>query len=415
MQEAVQISVWNAMTGLVLTPDMAFYATDLQSSDLHGTVLKLHRRQLDVHSYEWFVDMITDHYGAHYNGLITSMMVCAALSDGYRHIRRWGASVLQTAINIYLNSIDADDHCEFPRIVPHALDDVYITTPEQIDRDLLWRIMVTEPWLSYAERARAQYARMATCLGRPRVIDNLSAILRELDLLAPAEVERDAVPRSVRRSINRAFKLHDQLFGLDNLRTLLHHKPLILTGHLYCYSLSLDAGDLILYTKNTKTGVPPIHVTVLRRADQVVLCTLCIYFADTPAIDHLIALTLHLKTEETELDLLRVGQAQNLTRAFFQDPVLPTLKGLSDPVLAPSSFVGNLTEHVKHDGEYSLLRSSFDVPCYTMMTELTTELMGYSVPVLDMMRDTARCTVWDYITHAEQAMPLLDRAKQCFS
>lgn len=414
MKDSVKVTVGNALDGLLLTPDMGFFASELKTREVVDAVIELHSQQVTAARYEQFADVVSDIYSEQPALLYTELMVCAALARGYHHIVRWRQSAVQTAINIHLNTIGAADHAEYPRTVPYELIDLRVAKPEHINRDVLWRILMTEPWLSYAERARAQYGRMMKILSRVGLIEQLPEVLQDLITATKPQalIDYDRQQADAKRSIKRAYKLFDRLFGNRNLRALLEHKTVVLMGHLYHYALYIDPGDLFYYTANTKTGMPPVHTVVQRKSDQVALCTMCLYFRDTPLIDHLIAFSLHLKTEENELDMLRHGQMQHMTSAFYRDPVLPALKGLSDPVQSPPSFISNISLHANGDEEYEPLRLSLlKYDC----DGLVHELLGYPATLMQVMRDAKWYSAWDFIQNDEDEVSrILDRAKQCF-
>jgi hypothetical protein len=362
--------------------------------------------------YDAFADVVGDCYAQRHNAAVTAMMACATVATGYKYAERWCKTALHTAINIHLNTRGMRDRCkEFPRIVPHALADWRIETVEQINHDLLWRILITEPWLSYAERTRAQIARMAEAFS-DRDSDRLPDKILGLNTLALLEKEqhRRARQHAVRHRIRKAFKLHDRLFGLKYLRSVLRDR-LILTGHYYCYRLTIDPGDLELYSEYTNTGSTPIHITVLDKADQTVLCTLCVYFEDTPLIDFLTALLLHLKSPALELELLQTGQVQNVTSAFFRDPLLPEMKGMCDPVTVPDTFVTNLVTHVNDDEAHAMIRSLVAEFYWEPLVE---ELMGYPKALLQAMHHDGHTNPWEYILNTKPAAPTLDAVKQQF-
>ena len=413
MDEAVRISVWNAYDGLHLTSDLAFYAAEIKCGDLYNAVRTMHAQQLTADSYGSFVDTITDGYLAKHHQVLTWMMPCAVITSGYRQIMRWFNSAYQVAVNMLLDTLGVENSSPQPRLVPHNLRNLWIESAEQIDRDVLWRILTTEPWLSFAERARAQYARMSKALSISNGIERLPHLMQALVDQHPTESATThqliADERADKRSIRKAFKLHDRLFGSRHLRSLLSD-TLTLTGHLYNYSLWMDKGDLLRRTRKTNAGVPPIHIAINRKGTEQALCTFCVYFEDTPLLDFVTAFMLHLMTEENELDLLRTGQVQNLTRFFFDDPLLPDLKNLHDPVMAPTGLISNIAIHAIEDSQHVGLRSKINVASM----ELVEELLGYPPAVLDLLRDGQQYAAWDLIEGVETAKDILDRAKNLF-
>jgi len=420
LEEAVQISVWNAKDGLHLTSDLGFYAAEVKAHDLHGAVRDLHATQLTANSYENYVDIITDMYHEHRNRLLQYMMPCVTLASGYHQIVRWFASACEVAINIHLDTIEAPNTCFLPRLVPHSLRGMQIERIEQIDRDVLWRILTIDPWLSYAERARAQHSRMVTALSQPGGIEKLPKVIDELAKSIPDVPDRERHQRQRlqegKRSIRKAYKLQDRLFGSRQLRRLFCTRAerarlgtLTLEGHLFSYALWVDQGELLHRTLSTNTGVPPVHVAIMRKGTRQRLCTFCVYFEDTPLIDYMTAFMLHIKTEETELDLLRVGQVQNLTSEFYTDPILPDLKGIHNPIDAPSALISNIMSHAEQDVQRGPLRfTELD------LNALANELLGYSDDLLDVMVDGQKFSEWAMIEGTPDALLILDRAKNLF-
>lgn len=412
MDRAVLITVCNAEAGLLLPPDLCFYAADLNPGSLRKTVRLMHRHQLSPADYDAFADVVGDLYAQRHNNFITEMMACAALATGYKYAERWCKAAVHTAINIHLNTKGLKDRCkDYPRIVPHTLADWRIDDLAQIDRDLLWRILATEPWLSYAERTRAQVARMAEVFSNrdSDLLPDEVLSLSSLSLLEKKQRQRKR-ERTTRHRIRKAFKLHNRLFGSKYLRSVLTDE-LVLVGHYYCYRLKIDPGDLELYSEQTNTGTPPIHITLLDKVERTVLCTLCVYFDDTPLIDYLTAILLHLKTPALELELLQTGQVQNITSAFFRDPLLPEMKGVQDPVMAPDTYITNLVSHVNDDETHGMVRRFVEDFTWEPLVE---ELMGYPRTVLEAMHHQSSKNPWDYILNTERVAPTLAAVKQQF-
>src|ERR1044072_6336857 len=201
MEEGILVSVWSAESGLRLTADMAFFATEFIGHHLEDSVKHLHSQQLTTESTDWFADRVSDLTAHHQSILSERMMACGGLSRTYRAVKCWYASAVQTAVNIHLNTINAEDNCEYPRVVPHELASMRIATPEQINRDTLWRILTREPWLSYTEQVRAQQHRLAKTFTKPGAVEMLPKVIEQVVQNTPKDKKNPRERRAVDRSI----------------------------------------------------------------------------------------------------------------------------------------------------------------------------------------------------------------------
>jgi hypothetical protein len=372
---AVDATAGNALQGLYLTPEMWFTAAHMTPQILEASVEMMHKTQPLTADYESFAERVNgsyyiwDHLGAFdcsktdiegYLGfkdgdlrLGKLSMMAADISMTYRQIRRALLAATNLATTIMLRNVNAEDTASYPRVIPAALDDLRISSIEHVNINLFHRILTVEPWLSWMERFRAQKQRSDRTLAGEDAGEALAEGIHERtrEILKKIENTRRGVPkieRAARKSLRKSAALFDRVLGVEARRDFLRSwqgKPLLVEGHQYNYFLSMRRNSLFRTTIDTDTRMSTVATMVYNKAGER-LCELCHYFRDTPALDCVIATTLNVTNEETELDLLRAACVIDAPRSFYHDPVLPELKGLRDPVTAPT-LIENVFSHVE--------------------------------------------------------------------
>lgn len=135
------------------------------------------------------------------------------------------------------------------------------------------------------------------------------------------KLERQKVRRG-RRALNKSIKLYRAFRGVAEIKAFAKGDTVTITGHLYNYEVvRRRQATLLEHTIRPPNGVIPYHLTMLAK-DGTRLANGCVYFEDTPILDQILALALHVQDREEELALHKVTVWSSRTLAFEADPVL---------------------------------------------------------------------------------------------
>ena len=353
----VEVSASNAMAGLYMTPDIWFFASYVLQERLDDSVQTIiHDKQPSTLSYATWADYVYDRYDDYvashpdcYSGG-EMLMAVAAMVATKRHIERGIDALVDVAINIHLKTTNTCvENPKHPLIIPHELETERFNLASEITQDKFRQMFVVEPWLSWMERIRSQFERTRKLISSENV-----DLAREIKYYANSQTAyvnslrakkriKEFLKRRdyAKRAIRRAVKLHERVGTTKELRVFLKGEPLIIKGKLYDYKLVMDSDSLFKYTINRNTKIAPAHLTIYDK-DRVNLCGTCLYFDDTAIIDHMLNVKLYASNEQTELEMLNALHVTSVTSAFFRDPFLPGLKGITDPVIAPLTTVYNI-------------------------------------------------------------------------
>lgn len=380
----VSISAGHAMSGLYLSPDMRFFAAYMLPVELQDVVQTvIHSRQPTTASYANFADCVCERYinwnkAQTYYQCIDMLMAAYSLITTQSHIDRGLFVAVDAAIGIHLRTICFPNRGRYPRIIPEELRDMRIVSPAHVDRDTFQRIFSVEPWLTWTERLRAQYNRLHGLLVRPGL--DLAKELRHCAKIISDE-ERPIIKRAalhecpvVRRAIKRAYKLHARVKGTEDLRRFLHGKSLKIEGKHYKYRVQFF-GSLLSGMVDRNAKLAPCSLDLFNQRDEM-LGSACLYFIDTSIIDYLLNLRLYSSNERTELEMLNAMHITSATSAFYRDPILPKLKGITDPVVGPLHTAGNIEAYASGI-EVEPIRDMYQNDFYHHAAEAFAELMHW--------------------------------------
>lgn len=432
-RDVVAATASNAKRGLYLTPDMSFCAGFIVPFLLEHSVDRLHAKQPLTEVFSPWADRVQDTYLAWKSltrlsdqskarlGEIT--MVAADLASTYRQIERAMVAAVDTALAIHFRTIGAEDHAEYRRVIPRELEDMQIAAIEQVDVIIMHRILQAEPWGSWMERLRAQHQRTEKVL---RTSEDLADRLRDGIIEIIETITRDTRKVQIRqyrenqlahKSIRRSVKMYERLGTMSNLRLFLNsHQAdtaLVIPGQQYDYHLVMRRNSLIPGTIMCDTKMSPVATAVYNKAGDR-LCEVCLYYEDTPVLDYVMAMGLNVSNCETELDILRAGCVIDTPRGFYDDPVLPDLKELSDPVDAPM-LIDNIFNHshtLPMTSQEMLKRSAMREHAQPLAHQAFTGVMCLSKNYLPLMRGCSEYSVWSYIDSEDEALSRLRMAQQ---
>lgn len=350
----VETLAQQAKSALYLTPDMWLHATYFDWPSLTVVARKMHQKQTTAYSLEWFADIAYERYIEldSSEGILGILMALADLNYTRRQIRHGLMSASQMAVAIHLLTINDPDAYKFPRIIAPGLENMRIPDLAKVTVETMQRILAADPWLSWMERLRAQKVRTLRVLRTISASDICDQVREGQNSLV---TRREAINKyrsikAAQKSIRRGIDLYTQMFGVDELKVLLNSggtgRPLLVPGVRYDYYLRKSPDTLLRCTQNVNSHITPISTAVFNKQAEH-LCDVCIYFNGMPLIDHLLALKLNVSNEETEMDVLQAMNVLRVPHAFYRDPLLPDLKNIHDPYLAPTTFVHNLNYYIQ--------------------------------------------------------------------
>ncbi len=116
-----------------------------------------------------------------------------------------------------------------------------------------------------------------------------------------------------RKALRKSISLFENLFGEEPIKLFLNGQAIDVEGELFNYKLCKKRNNLLSHTAYPSSGMIPYNLDIYDK-NWNKLCGGCTVFKDTPIVDQLIALIMHIKTGEE----LRILQNTN----FFDRTVL---------------------------------------------------------------------------------------------
>ena len=439
MEDVIQATAFNAMNGLYLTPDMCFCATNVAAIELDVIVDRFHSKQPRNSDYEELADAVNDLFyvwktklpapdrpsiGTWFGDLA---MMTADLSTTYRLIRRGMYAALDLALAVHLRDTGIADDAPYRRVIPSGLENMHLGSIEDITVDTFLRILAVDPWQSWMERLRAQKQRsiqsLALAYADKMLTRGTEYILESLDNLAQSPSPLKALyiaRRQARKSIRKSIKLFDRLGRTDDLRQFLNSAsqatggdagPLLVNGRNYDYALLMRPGLLLSSTINCNSKMAPFGITVYNKQGNQ-LCGICAYFEHTPLLDNVLAIALSVQNERTEMEMLDAACVFDTSRWFYTDPVLPVLKGLPDPIMAPT-LVDNIINYADSlSSDHNVLRTNMSKQKIPMAYNAFVHIMRPGKRYMSTMRRCAEYTHWEIMIGNEKARATLLDAQQ---
>lgn len=427
MKNVVEVSADTTMAGLYITPDIWFDAVYASQDDLLGDVQRIiHSAQPLTSNYAAFGDNLYERY--HRRRATQSSfeyyefpMVMASFAMNRWQMDAALQAIVEVAISIHMKTINSPDDAAYPRVIPHELADMRFDAAWKINRDAFRQMFMAEPWASWIELMRGQlkrnrdivatqllYQRLQEFRFRTALVSKLHSLKENHTLWLKHEERRMQLAK---RAIRRAVKLHDRLFGVEDIRTLIGGKPTIIYGRLYDYHLTFDKGTLFQHTIHRDTKMSPTWLEI-RDKSNISLGHACLYFRDTAVLDHLLNVKLYTSNWESELDMLRALHITQTTSAFFRDPVLPELKGIRDPVTGPLTTIENIILHANSDQNHDIRKRIMMGPFLVEARAALQELLQFPKGYLAVLDFCSNHSLWTYLQSPsllETVEDMLDR------
>jgi hypothetical protein len=427
MTAVVQTIATHALHGLYLPPDMWCAASYVLGNVLEECVDDMHSQQPLTDTYDRFADVVNEyHYrieaardliDAQWLDYCDTMMAMADLAMTYQHITRGLTAAIELAFSIHCRTVGIADTALYPRIIPPTLDNMRIDTLAGISQtETFLPIFTTEPWVSWLERLRAQQRRSQAVLRKHDAHEvlksgyyGLADVVRNRAVLRKHNLQRKAAQRSIRRSV----AMYGKLNRLADLRIFLqssadNDKALIVEGKRYDYHLTMHPESLFKETIHLNSKMTPLSTAVFNKAGQQ-LCNVCIYYRDTPLLDHVLSMMLNVSNAETELDVLNAMIVVQAPRAFYADPILPAMKGLRDPSIAPT-FVENLAHHCNTlDEPQTAALDLIWVSALPHARRAFRKIMACEKNYLRAMHQADQFDMWEFISGEPNAIKFLQQ------
>ncbi len=368
----VEITIIHAINGLYLTPDMNFFSRYLHHEELKESIQKIvHDKQPTASSYLAFADHVYDEYNDWIKkpGFVHQFLnVLQGLNSSLSQIDLCVDSMVAMVTSIYLKSLGIEDYGIYPRVIPKELSDIVITPDWHINSDIFYTILNTEPWLNYSKRLREQYTRTIDffkqheniCAKLKDYYDFYNTIDLDVRNYKPSEylmANKRMRAEETKRALKRAVKLFERMGLTHELRVFLMGLPLWFKGQQYDYTVLRDNEGLFNRTLKRNTQVAPMTMRILDKKSGVLLGSCCLYFDDTSILDHLFNLKFYIQNKETELEMLQAAHITSATTKFYNDSLLPDLKGLYSPLNAPPSLIHNIMLHNDHKVQLEVFKS----------------------------------------------------------
>ncbi len=260
-------------------------------------------------------------------------------------------------LDLHLDAIGAPQDRIFARSIPEELADLRITDPDALVRaDNVERVLRHGYLGRWMGALAAQHGRVVEGIGGVSPLAYAAELRHEYDVVRPREharlLESMGRPASVhggsridrrrvrhgRKAARKGMKLYGNLFGQEGIKTFVRGDTLRIEGTLYDYHVTKTVG-IVKHSANPTSGHIPYQLDIHDKSGQF-LAGGCVYFQDTPVIDQIIGLSLHVRDREDEVSFLRSTNMLNRSLAYYDDPMLPAIKNDTRPSDAPEGLDG---------------------------------------------------------------------------
>jgi hypothetical protein len=412
--DAVAVSLRHCWDGLLIPPDMFWFADFLLRPDLVPVLNRFcHQRQPRSPDYDRFAATVQDMATAYLSpevwqvlpaglpALFRQFMALASLSNTKEQLDYGHSAMLAVATSMYFTGAGIVETSRWPQIIPRALADHQVSEIAAIDEHLFTRILRVDPWLSWTQRLRAQFQR-DRCILSTLTEDRFGRATRYYQLLCdrinaqqikPSRQATWRAKQATRRSILRATKLYSQFYGTGDVQRFLAGETLTFHGTRYDYRVRRSR-DLFSATERRDSGVTPVHLDIHQKNGDY-LAPACLVFADTPLIDHLFHLRVMAQNPHAEQKMLDALFIVGISNALFDDP-LAAEKGIDDVETAPTTLIANIMLHAGNSDKLRE-RNAIAQQVYQHANAALSEALRYPDGYVALLQQTARFKVEHYI------------------
>lgn len=129
--------------------------------------------------------------------------------------------------------------------------------------------------------------------------------------------------------LKKGIKTFTNMFGAKDIHAFITGDDFTIEGNRYNYRVSKKY-DLVKFSADPRRGHIPYRLQLVTKND-VVLADGCVLFEDTPVVDQLIGMMLHIKNGNEE-EILKKTNFFNTEDAYYSEEYLVQLKGIKKPV-----------------------------------------------------------------------------------
>lgn len=419
-KDVVEVSVEIALSGLYTTPDMRFFSMFADHQTLQDAVQTIiHSKQPLTSSYADYGDYLYESF--HSSPVDSSHKLGAALmnlysfTDSHAIIDHALNAIVEVAMNILKKTNNVPEDPTRFRIIPHELEHLRFTRPLKITRENFHEMFMCEPWLSWIELMRGQMERNQTAIANYNLAECArffrSVLVKKGDPKTVKKVARrdENDLKQAKKAITRAYKLHERLFGVHDVKRLVKHHRVTIEGRHFDYHLSVERGHLFRDTIVRDSRMSPTWLAIIDKKDRKKeLGTACLYFDDTALLDHLLNVKLCASNASAELDMVKAFHITSVTKRFFDDPLLPDLKGVHDPVTAPLTMVENIYREMLPAWRRPTQDSIMFGPLYTEAKIALMALLRFPRGYLTMINRCRKYNFWDIVFDHPGAMRTIE-------
>ena len=122
---------------------------------------------------------------------------------------------------------------------------------------------------------------------------------------------------NARKALFKSVRLFENLFGLNKIQLFMNGQSFEIEGKRYNYRISKNHFGLLEHTQNPRTSHIPYKLEILGK-NGLVLAQGCTVFKNTPIVDQITALLLHITGGEEE-HILKNCNLFNIQDNFYAD------------------------------------------------------------------------------------------------
>lgn len=120
-----------------------------------------------------------------------------------------------------------------------------------------------------------------------------------------------------RKALFKSVRLFENLFGINQIKLFLNGEAFEIEGRIFNYRISKSNYGILEHTANPNSHVIPYKLEVYNK-QGLQLFNGCTIFKNTPIIDQITALMLHINSGEEE-QVLKNMNISKMTEHFYQD------------------------------------------------------------------------------------------------
>lgn len=123
--------------------------------------------------------------------------------------------------------------------------------------------------------------------------------------------------KRARAALNRSIKLCEDMLGPERLRSFMSGEPILIEGTKIDFRIKRSQTGMVEHTSNPNAGHTPFNLDILNKSGEV-LCSCCTFFRDTPVMDQIVAIFLHVSSGD-EAYIVKKSNLYNRSDAFYDD------------------------------------------------------------------------------------------------